>query len=79
MITIHHFKKNNIMIKLEFSEEQQAFHFNYGDCIENSNGYKTIFEGDLENINPILEKLKDARDNKRLTYLRIDEIINDGK
>lgn len=63
------------MIKLEFSEEQQAFHFNRGEHIENSNGYKTILKGNINEINPILEKLKDAREIKRLTFLRIDEII----
>ncbi len=64
------------MIKLEFSEEQQAFHFNRGEHVENSNGYKTILEGTLDEVNPILEKLKDARDIKRLTFSKINEIIN---
>lgn len=32
-------------IILEYSEQQQCFHFNYGNQPENFNTYRTIFKG----------------------------------
>ncbi len=63
------------MTKLEFSEEQQAFHFNRGEHKENSNGYRTILEDSEENIKPILNKLKDIRDTQKLTFKKIEEVL----
>ena len=31
-------------ILVEFSEKQQAWHFNYGNDVPNSNGWFTVFE-----------------------------------
>jgi hypothetical protein len=64
-----------MIIKLEFSEEQQAFHFNYGDHTENSNTYFTIKEGSYEELMPITEKLKDIRNSKKLTLDEVKKII----
>lgn len=67
------------MIHLEFSEQQQAFHHNYEDSVENSNGYKTLFTGSKEQIKALsdkVQKLKEIRDNGFLTFERAKEIIN---
>jgi hypothetical protein len=64
---------------LEYSEEQQAFHINYGDHKEGSNGYNTILSGTYEQIDalqPLIHKAKNIRDNGgHLTFERAKSII----
>lgn len=63
-------------MKLEYSEKQQAFHFNNGNVPENSNGYKTICEVINSNgFNERLNKAKNIRDKGHLTFERAKDII----
>lgn len=66
-------------MNFEFSEQQQAFHNNYSETHEDTNGYKTIFTGDVEELSIRADKIKkamDIRDNGYLTFERAKEIIN---
>jgi len=43
-------------IRLEYSEQQQCFHYNYGDQPEETNGYRTLVESiDIDLADDLVE------------------------
>lgn len=55
-------------IILEFSEQQQCLHYNSGNFAEDSNGYKTIFRGNIDLADKISKAIKDEREGSRVTF-----------
>lgn len=73
MIVPYHFKIKNMILILEFSEGQQAWHLNYGDKKEETFGYSTIAKDEDDKLGLFIKRMSDEFLSKGIK-LAIDTI-----
>lgn len=60
---------------LEYSEEQDAWHFNIGDNKLNTNGYKPVAQGNYLGIENLMKIVYQRAGNKKLTMKEAQDLV----
>lgn len=60
---------------LEYSEQQGAWHYNFGDYEVGSNGYTPMAQGNYTQINNLAKIVHEREGNKRLTLKEAQDLV----
>lgn len=64
-------------IRLEYSEQQQCFHYNYGDQPPESNGYRTLVESiEIEKAEEIIRSFNKQFTNRdKMNFAKLKSLF----
>lgn len=69
---------NRKIITFEYNEDEDMFHENVGDSIENTNGYRTVCKTTYQIWDPFRNKLRNIQKNgHRLTFKEVVDLWNE--